>query len=505
MRSTCNPAPLAKRRTRAVAALVLAGVIGVGPSLSGSPAMARPAPESFADLIEQVASAVVLITAQEPRPERTAQGPTPQLPEQFGEGPMRDFLERFFEHGMPGAPMPGPHQNRAALGSGFIISSDGVFVTNNHVVGDSEKIEVKLKDGSQYPARLMGKDDKTDLAVLKIDADRPLPTVNWGNSDKTRVGDWVVAVGNPFGLAGTVTAGIVSSRGRDLGSGPYDDYIQIDAPLNSGNSGGPLFSGDGEVVGVNTAIFTPNGGSIGIGFAIPSNIARKIVAELQQNGSVRRGWLGVAIQPVTPEVAESLGLKKPEGALIATINEGSPAAKAGLRQGDVVRAFDGTQVTTPRDLSRAVADADVEAKRTLTVWRDKGEIELNVRIGEMPRQLASDEDRPTNSAKPHRYGVELSGLGLTLAPIDSGMRARYGLSKDASGAVVASVVDGGGAAEKGLQAGDVITRVNQDRVKAPADVVRAVNKAKEEHRKSILLLVERQGDQRFVAVDLASA
>lgn len=484
---------------------MLAGVIGVGPILSPLPAMARPAPESFADLIDQVASAVVLITAKEPRPERTAQGPTPHFPEQFGEGPMRDFLERFFEHGMPGAPMTGPHQNQAALGSGFIISSDGVVATNNHVVGDSEKIEVKLKDGSQYPARLMGKDDKTDLAVLKIDADRPLPTVNWGNSDKTRVGDWVVAVGNPFGLAGTVTAGIVSSRGRDLGSGPYDDYIQIDAPLNSGNSGGPLFSGDGEVVGVNTAIFTPNGGSIGIGFAIPSNSARKIVAELQQNGSVRRGWLGVAIQPVTPEVAESLGLKKPEGALIATVNEGSPAGKAGLRQGDVVLAFDGTQVTTPRDLSRAVADADVEAKRTLTVWRDNDQIELDIRIGEMPRQLASDEDRPTNSAKPHRDGVELSGLGLTLAQIDSGMRARYGLSKDASGAVVASVVDGGGAAEKGLQAGDVITRVNQDRVKAPADVVRAVKKAKEEHRKSILLLVERQGDQRFVAVDLASA
>ena len=311
----------------------------------------------------------------------------------------------------------------------------------------------------------MGKDDKTDLAVLKIDADRPLPTVNWGNSDKTRVGDWVVAVGNPFGLAGTVTAGIVSSRGRDLGSGPYDDYIQIDAPLNSGNSGGPLFNGDGEVVGVNTAIFTPNGGSIGIGFAIPSNSAHKIVAELQQNGSVQRGWLGVAIQPVTPEVAESLGLKKPEGALIATVTEDSPAAKAGLRQGDVVLVFDGTKVTTPRDLSRAVADADVESKRTLTVWRDNREIELNVRIGEMPRQLASDEDRPEKSAKPHQDGVELSGLGLTLAPIDSGMRARYGLSKDASGAVVASVADGGDAAEKGLQAGDVITRVNQDRVR----------------------------------------
>jgi serine protease Do len=483
---------------------MLAGVIGVSPIMAASPAMARPAPENFADLIDQVGSAVVLITAKEPRPERTGSSP-PELPEQFRDGPMRDFLERFFEYGMPGAPSPEPRKNQAALGSGFIVSKDGVVVTNNHVVGDSEKIEVTLKDQSSFPARLLGKDDKTDLAVLKIEADRPLPMVNWGNSDKTRVGDWVVAVGNPFGLAGTVTAGIVSSRGRDLGSGPYDDYIQIDAPLNSGNSGGPLFNGDGEVVGVNTAIFTPNGGNIGIGFAIPSNSAHKIVAELQENGSVQRGWLGVAIQPVTPEVADSLGLKKPEGALVATVTDDSPAAKAGVRQGDVVLDFNGAPVTTPRDLSRAVADSDVESKKTLTLWRDNREVELNIRIGEAPHQVASAEDSPAKSAKPHKSGVELSGLGLTLAPIDRGTRARYGLTKDASGAVVASVSEGGDAAEKGLQPGDVITGVNQEAVTGPADVVRAVRKAKEDNRKSILLLVERQGDQRFVAVDLASA
>jgi serine protease Do len=505
MRITCHRAPSGGRSVRVAAAVMLAGVIGVGPMISPVPALARPAPEGFADLIEQVGSAVVLITAKEPRPERTGQSPMPQIPEQFREGPMRDFLERFFEHGMPGAPMPGPHPNQSALGSGFIISGDGVVVTNNHVVGEAEKIEVKLKDGSQFPARLLGKDDKTDLAVLKIDADRPLPTVSWGNSDETRVGDWVVAVGNPFGLAGTATAGIVSSRGRDLGSGPYDDYIQIDAPLNSGNSGGPLFNSDGQVVGVNTAIYTPNGGNIGIGFAIPSNSAQKIVAELQEKGSVQRGWLGVAIQPVTPEVADSLGLKKPEGALVATVTEGSPAAEAGLRQGDVVIRFNGTPVTTPRDLSRAVADSDAESKGTLTVWRDNREIEFNVRVGEMPPQVASAEDRPAKSAKPHKGGVELSGLGLTLAPIDGGTRARYGLSKEARGALVASIAEGGDAAEKGLQVGDVITRVNQDAVTGPADVVRAVKKAKEARRKSILLLVERQGNQRFVAVGLASA
>jgi serine protease Do len=254
-----------------------AGAIGAEPILSPTPALARAAPESFADLIDEVSPSVVLITAKEPRsgPE-TAEGGMPQLPEQFREGPLGDFFERFFQQGTPGAPMPAPRGERAALGSGFIISSDGVVVTNNHVVGQAQKIEITLKDGSRYPARLLGEDDKTDLAALKIDADQPLPTVSWGDSEKMRVGDRVVAVGNPFGLAGTATAGIVSSRGRDLGSGPYDDFIQIDAPLNSGNSGGPLFNADGQVVGVNTAIFTPNGGSIGIGFVIPSNIAEKI-------------------------------------------------------------------------------------------------------------------------------------------------------------------------------------------------------------------------------------
>ena len=507
MQTKSGSAPVRSRRVRAaVAALMLGGAIGVGPIMSSAPALARAAPESFADLIDQVGPSVVLITAKEQRPEReTAESSMPQLPEQFREGPLRDFFERFFEHGMPGVPMPEPHENRTALGSGFIISSDGTVVTNNHVVGESEKVEITLKDGSHFPARLLGKDDKTDLAVLRIDADRPLPSVGWGDSDKMRVGDWVVAVGNPFGLAGTATAGIVSSRGRDLGSGPYDDFIQIDAPLNSGNSGGPLFNGDGQVVGVNTAIFTPNGGSIGIGFAIPSNIAEKIVTELQEKGSVQRGWLGVAIQPVTPEVAESLALNKPEGALVAAVTDGSPAAKAGVRQGDVVLAFNGTPVTTPRELSRAVADSTIHSKATLAVWRDNREVTLDVRVGEMSRQVASAEERPERSAKPHRGGVELSALGLTLAPIDSRTRARYGLPKDARGALVASVDERADAADKGLKPGDVITRVNQEAIAGPSDVASAVDKAKAAHRKSILLLVEREGNQRFVAVDLASA
>lgn len=484
---------------------MFAGAIGVGP-VSPIPAMAKPAPDGFADLIDQVDSAVVLITAKEPRSEQTSERRlAPQLPEEFREGPMRDFLDRFFDHDRPDAPMPGPQGGQAALGSGFVIAKDGVVVTNNHVVGESKEIEIRLKDGSVFPARLLGKDDKTDLAVLKIDADRELPTVAWGNSDKTRVGDWVVAVGNPFGLAGTATAGIVSSRGRDLRSGPYDDYIQIDAPLNSGNSGGPLFNSDGQVIGVNTAIYTPNGGSIGIGFAIPSNEAEKIVTELREAGVVQRGWLGVMIQPVTPEVANSLGLEKTQGALVAEVQEGSPAAKAGLRQGDVVIRFDRKDVATPRDLSRAVADSEIEAKRTLTVLRDNREVDIDVRVGKMASQVASSEHHSKKSAATNKGGVELSALGLDLSSIDDKSRARYGLPKDARGALVISVTEGANAAERGLQAGDLITRVNQDAVAGPTDVVRAVETAKQAKRKSILLLVEREGSQRFVAVDLSSA
>jgi serine protease Do len=486
--------------------VILAAAIGVTPVLLPSlPAFALQGPASFADLVEQVGPAVVQITAKERNvSQEKAEGPLSQLPPQFREGPFRDFFERFFREGVP-APTPAPRGDRAALGSGFIISGDGIIVTNNHVIGDAQKVEVSLKDGSSYPARLVGKDDKTDLAVLKIDADRSLPALAWGDSDKMRVGDWVVAVGNPFGLSGTATAGIVSSRGRDIGTGPYDDFIQIDAPLNSGNSGGPLFNSDGQVVGVNTAIFTPNGGSIGIGFAIPSNAAEKIVAQLESKGSVQRGWLGVAIQPVTPEVAESLGLKKAEGALVATVTEGSPAAKAGLRQGDVVLDYDGAPVTTPRDLSRAVADTEAQTKKRLTVWRDNREVDVHVKVGEMPKQVASRDERPESATSvPQRGTVELSALGLTLAPIDSGTRTRDRLPKGANGALIASVDDNGDAASKGLRPGDIITRVNQDKVSEPADVVSAVEKAQSAHRKSVLLLVDRQGDQHFVAVDLTN-
>ncbi len=495
-----------KRRGKPKAAmLALTALLATAPMTVADMAWARSAPEGFADLIEGVAPAVVQITVKQTE----AKGDAPdlsQIPEQFRDGPLRDFFEHFFGENGPGRGQ-GPKGQRTALGSGFIISSDGVVVTNNHVIGEADKMEVTLKDGSRFPAKLLGSDDKTDLAVIKIEADKPLPTVSWGNSDAARVGDWVVAVGNPFGLAGTATAGIVSSRGRDIGSGPYDDFIQIDAPINTGNSGGPLFDTDGRVIGVNTAIYSPTGGSVGIGFAIPSNAAQKVVAALEEKGSVSRGWLGIAIQPVTPEVAESLGLAKAQGALVASVNPSSPASKAGVRQGDVVTAFDGKEVGTPRELSRAVADAKIGESGKLTVWRDGRETELRVHVGEMPKQLTAAEPGSGAQApdKPAKGGVELGALGLTLSPLDDESRARWGVAEGTSGALVAAVSDGADAAEKGLQPGDVITRVNQENVKSPKDVAAAVEKAKSAQRKTVLLLIDRRGTQHFVAVEMTRA
>lgn len=505
MRTTDSGKQQRQGRSKA-AALALAALLATAP-LTLTDAAWAAAPSGFADLIEGVAPAVVQITARQTDSGDNAPGDLSQIPEQFRDGPLRDFFEHFFGENGPGRGQGGPQGQRTALGSGFIISADGIVVTNNHVIGDSDKMEVTLKDGSRFPARLVGKDDKTDLAVIKIETDRSLPTVSWGDSDHARVGDWVVAVGNPFGLAGTATAGIVSSRGRDIGAGPYDDFIQIDAPINTGNSGGPLFDGDGRVIGVNTAIYSPTGGSVGIGFAIPSNAARKVVAELQDKGTVSRGWLGIAIQPVTPEVAESLGLAKAEGALVASVTPSSPAAKAGLKQGDVIVSFDGKSIATPRELSRTVADAGIGEKGKLMLWRDNREMEVRVNIGEMPKQFASAESGQGKQApeKAGKGGLQLGALGLTLTPLDDASRSRWGVAEGTSGALVSAVDDRGDAAEKGLQPGDVITRVNQETVKSPKDVADAVEKAKAAQRKTVLLLIERRGTQQFVAVALSHA
>jgi serine protease Do len=297
--------------------------------------------------------------------------------------------------------------------------------------------------------------------------------------------------------------GIISARGRDIGSGPYDDFMQIDAPINSGNSGGPLFDADGNVIGVNTAIFSPNGGNVGIGFAIPSNIAREVVAELRENGTVERGWLGVMIQPVTPDVAESLGLDEPKGALVADVTPDSPAEEAGLRQGDIILGFDGQEIEKMRDLTRVVADAEIGDSTRVDVWRGEKKIDLKVKVGEMPQQVAANTHRgetPNDDA-----GVELGALGLTLATLDERARTELGLSGETKGVVIAGVDGDKDSAEKGLRPGDVITHVNQAPVDSPADVVKAVEKAESSKRKSVLLLIDRQGEQRFVAVELAHA
>jgi serine protease Do len=491
-----NPKPA--RRKGVLSTLLIAGAVATAPVITPSPAFARLAPEGFGDLIEQVSPAVVQISVKQAMPTGAVAGMEEHsVPEQFRDGPFKDFFERFFKDRAPHEHQR-PQGRRAAIGSGFIIDKSGIVVTNNHVVGGADEITVTLKDGSELDAELLGTDEKTDLAVLRIETDTALPAVAWADSDKARVGDWVLAVGNPFGLGGTATVGIVSARGRDIGAGPYDDFIQVDAPINSGNSGGPLFDQDGRVIGVNTAIFSPNGGNVGIGFAIPAELAKQVVAQLQEKGAVKRGWLGIRIQPVTPEIAESLGLDEPEGALVASVNENSPAAKAGLRQGDVILGFDEEKIADPRALTRIVATAEIGGDMPLKVWRGDKAITLSVAIGEMPRQLASASDGAED-------GVELGALGLTLAKLDDKARSRYGLDETTLGVMIADVDADSDAAEKGLRPGDLITRVNQQSVETPADITKAVEQAEQAKRKAVLLLVERQGEQHFVAVEIVAA
>ncbi len=346
-----------------------------------SPVDARSAPTSFADLIETASPAVVQITA-----ERTASAtPVPQIPEHFRDGPFRDFFDRYFGNRIPEFT---PGVPRGAIGSGFVIDADGIIVTNHHVVAGASEITVTLRTGESLPATLIGSDDKTDLAVLRVEPEAPLPAVEWGDSDRTRVGDWVVAVGSPFGFGGTVTAGIVSARGRDLGAGPYDDFIQIDAPINSGNSGGPLFDDDGEVIGVNTAIVSPSGGNIGLGFAIPAKLAEGIVDQLVETGTVERGWLGVSVQPLTTDLAEQFGLEDEAGALVASVMEGGPAELAGLRAGDLILRFADNPVETTRDLSRAVGSTAPGSTVELVLHREGSELTLTVEIGQAKKTVA---------------------------------------------------------------------------------------------------------------------
>ncbi len=454
---------------------------------------ARGTPESFADLVETLQPAVVNVSTTQ-----TMAGSEGGLEFDFPPGsPFRDFFDQFNRR-------RGEEQDRprraTSLGSGFIIDAEGHVVTNNHVIEGADKITVTLFDDTTVDAELIGRDAKTDLALLKIQSDRKFPHVTWGNSDRMRVGDWVIAIGNPFGLGGTVTAGIVSARQRDINSGPYDDFIQTDAPINRGNSGGPLFNIDGQVIGINTAIYSQSGGSIGIGFAIPSNLADGVIDQLMKFGTTRRGWLGVQIQQVTDEIAESLGLDGPRGALVAGVLEGSPAEAAKMKTGDVIIRFDGRKVEESRKLPRIVADTAVGKTVAVVVWRDGREVTIDVTLGELEK--FDNANLQTGDVDEPRKPVEraFGELGLSLSTITPQLTERFGIGDDVEGVVITEVDGASAAAENGLREGDVITEVFQEKVSSPDAVAEKIKDAEKRGLRSILLTVRTGDDQRFVGL-----
>jgi serine protease Do len=502
------PAPSSRLHLSRAGAVAMLAVVAIG--FAAPRAIAAAPPEGFAHLVEKVKPAVVNIASTEKVAQTNRGGRQFQIPPGMRGTPFEDFLRRFFDQQQFGRgdndddeyATPGPRREATALGSGFIIDASGYVVTNNHVVANADKIQVTLQDGRKFDANVIGRDEKTDVALLKVESKDSLPHVSWGDSDKLRDGDWVIAVGNPFGLGGTVTAGIVSARGRNIQSGPYDDYLQIDAAINRGNSGGPSFNRDGQVIGINTAIYSPNGGSIGIGFAVPASVARPIVDELRAHGKIERGWLGVTIQPLTKDIADSLGLPAEKGALVAGLAENGPGAKAGLRQGDVIRSVDGKKVEEFRDLARTIAVAGPDKTVKLVVWRDGKETPVEVKLGLMPNDRTAANDAGNRGG---RQAQPTSGaLGLTLAPVTPDVRSDLDLPKDAKGAVVTAVRRGSPAAKAGLNPGDVIVKAGDKAVDQPRDVVDGVRAAEQSKQKAVLLLVERGSNSIFVAVPLAT-
>lgn len=476
-----------------VSALALSGSAWAAPGSATQEVRGKVAraelDRSYAQLVETLLPAVVNVQVE--RTERDAPMPTP-----FADPEMRRFFERFFGQPMP-QPERQPRFRARGEGSGFFIDGKGHIVTNAHVVDGAEKVTVVLQDGSRLDAKIVGVDEKTDLAVLKVQPKGEPVWVEFGDSSKVRVGDKVVAVGNPFGLGGTVTAGIVSATGRELGASPYDEFIQIDAPINRGNSGGPTFNLDGEVVGVNSIIVSPSGGNIGIGFAISANTAKQVVAELIDKGVVQRGWLGVQIQPLDEDLARSLGVPDTKGALIAKVEPGSPAEKAGLVAGQVVREFNGTPIDRLRTLSRAVAAVEPGRTVQMTVLADGKERKIAVQVGRQPtaEQVARGEPAEPAAGQPR--------LGLGLAALTPELRQRFDIEPGVEGVLVREVRPDGPAAAKGVREGDLILAVAGKPVRTPAEVVEAVRKAHAAGQQSVLVQLQRDGLQRFVAIPLA--
>lgn len=490
----------AKISAMALAAVLMGATAYTVPSLTNVPAIAgenlskklqNGAPVAgFADLVEQVQPAVVSVKVEGKARLSSFDGSRDRSFRGFPRGHGMEEFFRQFEDRFGGGEFKRPRRKAASAGSGFVISADGYIVTNNHVIDGGNEITVTFSNGDEYEAELIGSDSKTDLALLKIDAKGKSFSFVKFSEDKVRVGDWVVAVGNPFGLGGTVTTGVISARGRNIGSGPYDNFLQIDAAINKGNSGGPAFNLNGEVIGVNTAIYSPSGGSVGIGFAIPASLAQEVIEDLKDDGNVTRGWLGVVIQPVTKDIAESLGLDNTDGVIVADVQADSPAKKAGLRTGDTILTLDGKAVKSPRDLARKVAGIKPGSSSELEIIRNDARMTKSVKIGVLPgEKKAASKDRSDRKVGK----TSLTSLGLALAPTgDEGVR-------------ILDVDPDGPAADRGLRRGDEILEVAGIEVTEPNDVVNAIKRADRKGRNSVLMLVRTRDGQRFVAVPLKGA
>jgi serine protease Do len=467
------------------------------PLAFSAPSEARPAPAGFADLAERLMPAVVNISTSQTVKQRRSAGP--------GQAPFNDFFEEFFNQRRGNRGNPGneqPSRKVSSLGSGFVVDPKGIIITNNHVIEEADEITVNFSDGTKLAAELIGRDPKTDLAVLKVESKKALPFVPLGDSEKARVGDWVIAIGNPFGLGGSLSAGIISAINRDINAGPYDSFIQTDAAINRGNSGGPLFNMKGEVIGVNSAIISPSGGSVGIGFSIPSNLTKSVIAQLRQFGETRRGWLGVRIQAVTDELAESLSLGEARGALVSEVSPDGPAEKGGVKVGDVIVTFDGKKVPTMRDLPRIVAETKIEKPVKVEVIRRGKSTRLTIVTGRLDEpdlaKPATKTDAPKESDK-----NEYSHSGLTMQNIDPGSRRDFELGDQATGALVVAVDRASAAFEAGIRVGDVVAEIDQKPVGSAKSAADALKKAMKNGRKSVLVFVQSRGSVRFIALPLS--